>query len=319
MAENARQPRREQDQSWYKRWPRDEMSELSILRVDEYGTLQRYRDYSLIHGGIEDDEQTIFRIGATFQLTKYKVKKLWPLVEKFFTLREGRFFYEQDELERDSMFVISCKRQLAGKLGAAARWSDRNKVPEIATETAIANGMANGNSLPSNLDGKRGGEVEADTDTTRGVSPAAATTRGPDEAAAAAGPSPNVQSPPRTEQPLPTQDVTNPHHEPEQRAFLAVSARCAELGMPIPSPDLAHQVVKKFPDFPIEDVAKSLPRFPDQVSAALWLSKSAVEITMEAQRQQDSPGPAAKPTARDQHNKRMMDRAHELDRQRKAK
>jgi hypothetical protein len=89
--------------------------------------------------------------------------------------------------------------------------------------------------------------------------------------------------------------------------------------MPIPSPNLAHQVVKIFPDFPIEDVAKSLPRFPDQQSAALWLSKSPAEIRMEAERQQASPAPAAKPTAREQHNQRMMERAREIDRQRKAK
>lgn len=310
MPEAVKHIRLDSDQAWYKRFPRDEVAEMLVLKCDEYGALQRYRDYSLINGGIEDDESLILRIGAAFHLSKYKVKKIWPVLEKFFTLRDGRFFYEQDELNRDTRFEISCKRQLAGKLGAQRRWSDRDKPLDFAIPPE--------NILPSKSDGKPGGEVEAEPDTSREVSAAAATTMGQDQAAAA-GPSPQLETQTPRAQAPPTQELTNPHDDPEQRAFQAVSARCVELGMPIPSPDLAHQVVKKFPEFAIEDVARSLPRFPDQQNAGLWLKKSAVEIRMEAQRQQDSPGTKAKPSARDEHNKRMMDRAHELDRQRKAK
>ena len=89
MVDNNPKQRRAMDQSWYKRYPRDEVAETSILKCDEYGALQRFRDYSLIHGGIEDDQEVIRAIGETFRLSKYKSNKIWTVIENFFTLRDG--------------------------------------------------------------------------------------------------------------------------------------------------------------------------------------------------------------------------------------
>jgi hypothetical protein len=298
MADNAKQPRREMDQSWYKRYPRDEYAETSILRCDEYGTLQRFRDYSLIHGGLEDDIVSIIRIGATFQLSKYKVTKIWNVIEKFFTLRDGRYFYEQDELERDSMFVISCKRQLAGKLGAAARWSERNNSPKDATESVMANGMANGNRLPSESDGKRGGEPELEQETTGGNPPP---------------PTPASENGGGGGSPPPESGQLTTDHE-----FLAIAQRALDLGMAVPTRQLAARVRRKFSDRPIEAVVKSLVRWEGQEHVGLWDKKSVSDFDLEAARQASPASGDRKPTSKEQHQREMLDAAREVDRQRKA-
>jgi hypothetical protein len=293
-------------QSWYKRWPSTEFAETIVLNCEEYGLLQRFRDHSIVNNGIEDDQELIQRLGARFGLSRYKLKKLWPRIENFFTLRDQRFVYEQDEQERHQLFIIRGKRQLAGRLGAQARWSERDRTASDGENVPMANAMANAISLPSGLPS----EVEVEVESRREVSSAAAITRGHAASAAAA-----AESPPTTQA---SQELTNPHDDRNRRAFEALSVRCAELQMPVPSPDLAVEVVKKFTHLSPEEAARALPRFPDQRNAALWLSKSVLEIELEAARQATALHGDRKPTAKEQHQQHMLERARQVDAKRQG-
>ena len=279
------------DQTWYRRYPRDEAAETTVLTCEEYGTLQRFRDYSLIHGGIEDDQEIIRRIGASFQLSKYKLNKLWNRIENFFTVRDGRFFYEADETERSALFVISCKRSLAGKLGASARWSDRNKAASDGQNVPMANAM----NLPSGLPSENPGEPEPETDTTGG---------NPPPPTPASEPGGGGGSPPAEIAQLVT-----------DQEYLAIAQRALDLGMAVPTRKLALRLRQKFSDRPIEAVVKILVRWEGQEHVGLWDKKTVADFELEAARQVSGD---RKPSGREQHQREMLDAARELDRQRAA-
>lgn len=283
------------DQTWYRRYPRDEAAETTVLTCEEYGTLQRFRDYSLIHGGIENDLKLIQRIGESFHLSKYKLNKIWNVIENFFTVRDGRFFYESDESERSALFVISCKRSLAGKLGASARWSDRNKVPSEGQNLPMANAIP----LLSGLPSENPGEPELETDTTGGNPPPPT----PASEHGGGGGSPPVEV---------VKTITD-------QEFMAIAQRAVDLGMAVPTRKLAVRLRQKFAILPIEDVVKILVRWEGQEHVGLWDKKTSADFELEASRQASGDRkPTARASAKETHQAEMLDAARELDRRRQA-
>lgn len=281
MAENT-------SQSWYKRWPHNEFAETIVLNCEEYGLLQRFRDYSIVNNGIENDLELIQRLGARFGLSRYKLKKLWPRIENFFTLREQRFLYEQDEQERHQLFIIRGKRQLAGRLGAQARWTDRDKVASGGENLPMASAMANAIGLPPGLPSEV--EVEVDVEVEGEPPPPTPASESPGGGGGA---------------PLSAQVVTD-------EDFRQIAQRALDLGMAAPARSLAAKIRKKFGDRPIESVIRALVRWEGQEHVGLWGAKSADDFDLEAARQGSDL--SRKQSQRELDNAQLLDRARERDR-----
>lgn len=93
-------------------------------------------------GPLENDPE---RLRAITKMSKFLFKKVWPILENFFTI-DGKFLRQKrldEELEKARK--ITEKRAEAGATGASKRW----QMPENDDSKPIANTMANGCTLTS--------------------------------------------------------------------------------------------------------------------------------------------------------------------------
>lgn len=259
-----------QSNPYYQRYPRDEWADTGFLNCEEYGALQRLRDFSWHHEGIPDDAAFFLkRLPGVLNISRYKLKKLWPVLENFFTLRDGFFYYESDESKRLKLVEITSKRRTAGKLGALSRWSD------VRSAEAEADGKRMANAIPVAMD------LEWQTD---GIpEPEPYTPEGSSSSSGVVGSSPpaeEAEAPPgeRSEQNQQLAETGVEFHQ-------AVSNHCAKLGLKIPNAELTAKLRKKFPELPSGALIRHLPRFPGQESPGLWLRYSLDDLAAEAARQ----------------------------------
>lgn len=283
-------------QPYYQRFPSDEFAETLELNCEEYGLFQRMRDYSWHKRGIPDSKDTFERLRKAFQVSRYKMKRLWPAIENFFTLRDGFYFYEPDEAKRLQVVDISDKRSKAGKLGADARWS-----AQYGT-------------------GAEGERIQDGTAMANAIHDAMANASAPEPY-----PDPNYYPPPPTTvveggggepPPVPPETTeSTPISMDRTEAYKAVALRSMDLGMDIPGEDLARAVLKKFTGVPHAEVVKLLPRFPGQESPGLWASKTRAQLEAETARQQLEAG--RKPASREEHKRRMLEEAQQVDLERR--
>lgn len=245
-------------QPWYRRYPKEELAETIQLTCEEYGFLQRLRDYACQHGGIPSDEDFLKRISRVCQLSRYKFKKLWPQIENFFTLRDGFYVYEADEVWRLEVQEINANRKIAGEKGARSRW---NNTPGVQTEIPFPDDgkridlpLANGwHSEP---------ESEADIERVEGPPPP---------------PTPSAEGgggPPLTL----AKSVTDSD-------FTVFANHCAQLALPMPARATAIRMLEKFPGLTMLQIIDRLPRFIRQEHAGLWLSMPIEQIDKEVQEQ----------------------------------
>lgn len=253
---------------WYQRFPSNELSETLLLNYDEYGLLQRFRDFAWENEGFADEEIVIKRLAKRFGCSNYKLKKIWPILEKFFTLREGFFFYEKDEAKRLRVVDISSKRKQAGMLGASARWSTQGEDQAAGTENGDSKPMANAIS-----DAMASEEVlPPDTTTTARTT---SSTKGelllppnPHEDGSSSSPPPVLNQPDTAAAAL------------TDGEFNAICEHSRSLGMQAPTRSLAEKIRQKLKHLPtIEQVIATLPKFSGQTSPGLWASG---DITVQA-------------------------------------
>src|SRR5579871_3714279 len=234
-------------ESFYHRYPAEEFADTITLPTNEYGLLQRLRDYSWYHQGIPDDEKTFLRLGKVFQVSRYRMNKMWKEIENFFALRDGFYVYEPDEKKRTEILETSHRRQKAGKLGAQARWSGR--VVPISGPAIGADGNA--------------------------ILPAIESHLASDVLSGGGGGLPSLDS--NTENPPPPTPAPN-HHA-------AIAAHCKSLGISPPGRTLTEQLRKKFSGHSPEMLVARLPLFQGQTSPGLWAHKTWQELVSESERQ----------------------------------
>jgi hypothetical protein len=272
-----------QNQPWCPRYAADELAGPTMtLTCDEFGLLQRLRDYSWKNGGIPNDEELLKKLGKTFLISAYKFKKIWPRLENFFEIRDGLLFYSDDEQERRGQVLNIAKSKLYGKIGAAKRWGNR--------QAASIDGQPQPDSPPIESPAFSVGENLA---AENGYPQSQSHTQ--------------VGEPPPP--PTPSTDEGGGGGTPlAVDEYQQIAQRALDLGMAAPERRLAVQVRQKFGDRPIAAVLESLVRWEGQEHVGLWATKTADDFDLEAARQQ-SGGPSRKRSQREQENEVLMARA----------
>lgn len=300
-----------QNQPWLQFFPKDELSNtaISILTGDQYMLFMKFRQAAFINGPLPDNELILEKIAYTFNLSRYKFRKNWPIVKTFFEKTFEGFQYPEDEEKRNQRLVVVAKRQMAGMLGAEARWGIKGTI-------SMANGMANAwQTSPPEPQPEPYTQVEEPPPPTPSSDPVF------DPVPTAGGGGPIRPSDSQTQEnpvdqqleaePKPELRLTNPLTPNE---FRAICSRAIELHMGVPGYKLASQVRQKFPNLEIDQIIPLLVRWPGQVQAGLWKTKSPADFELEAARQAHQPsGPPRKLSASEQQFERMMARAKERD------
>lgn len=108
------------------RYPTLELaSSLRALPCEHRGLIQDLRDYSLCNGGIPDDPDFLIDLAASFRFSRYKFRKYWATLRKFFIEIDGFLFYEGDQiLPSESLEVTEQEpvKSYRHQKAAAARW-----------------------------------------------------------------------------------------------------------------------------------------------------------------------------------------------------
>ncbi len=249
---------------WYKRFPEREMAgEQHLLTNEEFGFFTRLRDYAWQNGGFPNDEIFLKRFAKTVQVSAYKLKKLWPIVENFFKEIDGKMYYEEDEEVRFREAGKSAKCKISGILGAKERWKQRNQ--EAVQMPLSSDGDRYRGPHPQKMANDGYPDPDRDPEILITEEPAAAIV----EAAATAEPT----------------GITTVLTETEQQA---IGVRSMELHMQAPDRALALKLKNHY-GLPVCDLIPLLVRFPDQNSPGLWLHKSIQDLGVERARQQITP------------------------------
>lgn len=239
----------------------------SLLTCEEYGFFDRLRMWATVNGGIPDCDEVLRRLGQMFKVSRYKLARLWDAVKGFFSLRDGMWVYEPEDL--DGMSELSIKRRRAGLLGAAARWSLRDGKPDGKTD--------------GKTDGKPDFAIQASSSsfiidnkekpTTSTTSEAPALPDGKTMANGQTSDSATIQS---------------------SSYYEKLTSHCAAIGLPIPDQKFSRDLRNQFPN--IEP--NQFPKFLDQKSPALWCHKTELAIRTEHERQLKKPNGSEKPKQR---------------------
>lgn len=250
-------------QPYIQRYPDRELMDTCELNCEEYGFLQRLRDFSMARGGIPDSEDTFKRLAKTFHISAYKLKKLWPVLENFFERREGFLVFPPDEEKRLQVIDGSHKRRVAGRLGASVRWS-RNvaEFPKQDTD-APSNAISADGEVPMANNGIP--EPPPDSRTIENI-------REPPPP-----PTPSIEPGGGGGVPLVSQLT--------EAEYSAVCQRAAAQGLQAPSRTLANRIRVRFAPLDFENFLRVLVRVPNQNSPGLWESINQENLIAEAQRQ----------------------------------
>lgn len=304
-------PQNLNEQPWYPRHPKDELSGPTIaLTCEELGLLQRLRDYSWENGGIPADEAFLRRLAKVFQLSPYKWRKLWPVIENFFDRFEGFFTYDSDEQERRIIQDLSAKRKVSGILGAEARWKTvKNRRNQVDITDSKTDGKAMASAIPFATSEAMANDGQPQLQP-QGDPPTPYPSPNMGDAGLAAGAVASLNEPDEVESPPVQRDpgtaVT------ADSGFRLIAEHCRQLGMEAASPKLVRELLKKFTGLSPGEVIQHLPRFSNQQSPGLWAQKSRLELVQEAERQLESP--ERKPSSREERYARLLDWAREIDR-----
>jgi hypothetical protein len=271
------------NQPWIQRYPSEELAGAQLaLTCEEAGALQRFRDFSFYNGGIPANEKFLLSLARSFQLSRYKFRKIWPVLENFFEITDAVFHFPADEEKRSQRLVLLAKRQISGKKGAESRWGKVLDGCSQSGDIVIANQMAN--AIPFAMAEP---EPELEPDTSTGEPPPPPT---PSASMAGGGGAPN-----------PTNALTQNLPEPVYRA---ICQKTIDLGMAIPSRKLAQKIWEKFPGRPIDAVVQSLVRWEGQLHAGLWGEKTLQDFELECFRQANG---GRKPSASDQRARHVYE------------
>lgn len=280
---------RQQAPHWIARWPSKELAgPLCVLTCEEFGFLQRLRDYSMTNNGIPADREFIRKLARSWHVSNYKFKRLAQILDEHFEIFDNCFFYPDDEVERSASNDRISNRSKAGQLGAAKRWGKQDSNDSFERSFAMA--------LPSDQEWhSHTNTIQDNTNPQIEREPAAPPNH--ERAAAGAGP------PPVDPEPL----------TPERSEITAVQLKAARLGLAKPSAQFCRQVLKKFVglDLTGPQVIESLCRWEGQRSIGLWIMKTANDFIEETERQKQPL--VRKPTARELQDQRMMARANAKD------
>lgn len=256
-----------QNAPWVPRHPKDELSGPKItLNCEEAGFLDRLRDYAWVNGGIPNRLDVLQSLARTFHLSRYKFKKIWPILENFFELRDDLFYYPEDEEERRGHVELISNRKIWGRLGAQKRWA---KSPQGAP---AYNGIPD--SIPMAEATLEGSEEKVAGNSQPQPQPHGGYPPDP-QAAAGTIPFDFANAPTRR---TATPDIA-------QADYDLIRNRTMALGMGAPKRGLAARVRAKFPDADMEHVLANLVRFDGQKHAGLWDQKTRRDFEEEAQLQ----------------------------------
>jgi hypothetical protein len=265
-------------QPWVPRYALEELGgDLQSLNCECFGFIQRLRDHAWANFGIPANEEKVMELGLAFRFSRYKFRKYWNELKKFFTEIDGRLFFTRDLEHRDAAVEKSSKLQESGRLGAEIRKNrngySRSSVPKMGHGQAI---LFDGNLHP-------------DPDIQTPIPPPAEECRPVVEAREAAGGGGEVEK-------IIANGNGMKNLEAEHRA---ISEHCHRIGIPAPSPVLSSQLRAKFPGIPISEVLQNLPRFDGQTSPGLWRDLGPESLKAEAQRQKNPVQPKKKMTSAD--------------------
>lgn len=249
---------------WYRRYPEREMAgEQRVLTNEEFGFMTRLRDYAWENEGFPNDEIFLKRFAKTVQLSAYKLKKLWPVIDNFFKEIDGKMYYEEDESHRFREAGKSAKCKIAGILGAKERWKERNR--KAVQMPLTCDGERYSGPHHSEMANHGYPDLDREEEISTTGEPAAATVQGVATAA-------------------PTQ-LTTTLTEAEHQA---IGVRSMELHMQAPDRALALKLKSHF-GLPVCDLIPLLVAFPGQTSPGLWLHKSMQDLGLERSRQYMTP------------------------------
>jgi uncharacterized protein YdaU (DUF1376 family) len=266
------------NQPWYQRFPKDEFGgEQSLLTCEEYGFFTRLRDFCWENDGMLLDEKILKRFAQAQKLSPYKFKKVWEVVENFFEKIDGKLRYADDERKRLEVVDRSRNCKVSGIKGANSRWKR-----QMPLDLPMAN-FTDGDRHPEkeafamSADGYPEPSPHPEPDTYMEYPAAASSFDGSSKAsrAAAAGTTNNSVA----------LDVSASY-------VRAVVLRCSALGLPTPDRGICSRLKQRFPNL---DPSR-FPAFPGQQGAGLWLFRSEAEMGYEADRMEQGPWPARKPS-----------------------
>jgi len=110
---------RNRDQPWCPRYASEEISGLCELTCEQFGLVQRFRDLAWGNLGLPTEDARLEQIAInSCGLSRYKFRKYWPLLKKFFIEVDGALVFERDEEHRATAREKIDKSRESGKLGA---------------------------------------------------------------------------------------------------------------------------------------------------------------------------------------------------------
>ena len=278
-------------QLWFKYLPDEEFSTICEMSNDLRGLFISMRLYAITHNGFSADMDELWAKAKNFcGISRYKFRKLFPELVKFFTEIDGRFYFSRDEERMEESREALRNSVINGRKGAAARWKERR--------------------------------IQAPQAINQPIAPLSETRMAPDR------PEENIQEeipPPPTNNETtkqggggspPSESTTEVIETLSDTEYQSFCAHCANPPQPlgVPSRALAFRLKQKFKPLPLHH----LPKQPGQESPGLWASNTVKpqQMFMEAERQRvvrENPQLFRKPTERELANEEVMRRARERD------
>ena len=262
---------------WHPRRPKDEIVNLMALTCEEFGFLQRLRDFAWVNGGIPADEEFVLRLARSFQLSGYKFRKIWRRIENFFTIQEDCYMYEPDEDERKEKVQNIAKSRYFGKLGALKRWG---KQPEtIPDQISDQDSPPYSPPYPETMANYRDNNNRQIED----------------------------QLPPPTPSMEPSSGSGTADLSIPTETHQAICQRALDLGMAAPVFKVIGWIYQQFSG-DHEAIVAGLVRWEGQKHAGLWGTKTRQEFELEAFRQRST-------IRKETQNERLLRQSRELDEQ----
>ena len=294
---------------WYPRYPKDELTGPgALLSNEELGFFTRLRDFSWINGGIPIDEDCMQEVAEFCKISRYKFVKIFAKLERFFEIRDGNYFYAEDELKRKKDVEQIAKRRWVGKIAAHARWAAKVSVIKKQTPAAMPDAMHEACIMHPIPDPKKYLEQEG----TPQFPPQPETKK---QAEGGGIPPCVVDATTYKQTALPLQSAQQTQEVCSQRDIEQIRQKAISLGLSAPSKKLCQRIREKFLSEPIEAVLGFLVRWEEQNTVGLWNAKTAEDFRLEAARQQA--GVPRKPSQQELTDRRLMQWAHERDQARR--
>lgn len=252
---------------WFKTFPDEEFSTIVKMSNDERGLFTSLRWYALTSGGFSTDLEECWKEARNFcGISRFKFRKLFHSVVKYFTEVEGVFCFERDEERVSESRLNVAKARRSAQLAAQARWDAmKQKVPDpvpISDAPAYANQPTNQSS---------GVDIV-------GEPPPPTNIRELGELAEAVGGG------------GPTQTAENTETEGYQEFI----SHCKHKGLSPGTRVLWDRIRAKFPGSSTEHVLENLPKFDDQYSPGMWDHHSQQALFEESRRIKPDRKPAAR-------------------------